>query len=181
MRETPSENRLEKVLIGNEPNILSFTMGFTKKPKEFEKLLIDGDYKFTNIGENSFYIIYNTPLEYCKKLFKGYNQESFVWGRYQDGKISYEYWQKPENSDCYKKLIQNDISTIVEVKKLFSKLREYNFLIPFNFDEQLDEDFSDIDNYTLEDISYMNNYVDGKFSGYNNYIHHKQIQSRIKK
>ena len=192
--------RLKKALIGAEPNILSFAIGTVENPmgndlpnkdnlklrKEFEKLLSDGSYKFTHIvgqygNKEHSYIIYNVPLGWCKKVFKEYDQEAFIWVRCKDGKVTYEWWQKSKDGDYSMGLTQNHIDTVTEAKDFFSRLKDYKFLISFNFDEQLDEDFSDIDNYTLEDISYMNNYVDGKFSGYNNYMHHKQIQSRIKK
>ena len=148
------ENRAtiaKKVLTGIHPTIFTFGIITPENPMgnkldkfensklqdEFKNYLYDGRYHYTRIkgkygnSENPW-LIYNVSLEDMKRFGIQYDQESFIFGRIEDQKVTYEYWDKKKDSLYSLKDTADMFKTAFENKDFFTSLKSWKFTIPFS-------------------------------------------------
>ena len=98
--------------------------------------------KYDNV-EQSF-IIYNISLEEAKSLAKTGKQQSFIFGKNEDGVLTFEFWANASKNDYkYVKVDERDNFNILddEAENYYSQIsKDFKFSIPFEqFEVSQDE------------------------------------------
>lgn len=98
--------------------------------------------KYDNV-EQSF-IIYNVSLEEAKSLAKTGKQQSFIFGKNEDGVLTFEFWANASKNDYnYVKVDERDNFNILddEAENYYSQIsKDFKFSIPFEqFEVSQDE------------------------------------------
>lgn len=113
--------------------------------------------KYSNNKEKS-YILYAISLNDTLKLAKQFNQESFIYGKLEDGKFSFSYYEKDANGN-YEHLEDIDKYDIVaDINDNFTIIGKY---FKFNIPWKMFEDICvDIDEMILERCDKYKQYAD---------------------
>lgn len=113
--------------------------------------------KYGNVEKS--HMIYNITLSDALELGKKYNQESIIFIAIEnDGKVSYQYWDKGETGDYKKQHERNEYLKMDDADDFYSAIsRSFKFQIPF-FDGS-----DDAGNEMNEQISKLNEKVDSKY------------------
>ena len=89
--------------------------------------------KYDNV-EPSF-IVYNITLEDAKKLSGQFHQQSFIFGKNDDGQFTFEFWANASKSGySYKKVDERDSFDILDndAENYYTQIsRDFKFSIPF--------------------------------------------------
>ena len=203
LEENP-RTTLKAALIGQNPNVESFTILTSENPMRQSLNRKDNRERLTNLkkqlrtgghpyhpikgkfdnNEHSF-VIYNVSRKAAESYARVYGQESFIFAiKKTDNRpyMQYEYWSTKDDGKTY---TQNSTATKIDnaeaADNYFSRLNSYKFKIAFpeeDFDitDSVKEALMRIDN--IEKQKWLKEYVEGKHVGFSSYMHYKNLYKK---
>ena len=174
--EDPTKREIQQRAEENNKRRKEFEKELKRMREEYKEIQKDGFVKvggFYNSPEHSYFIV-NPRIDEMKNLFKIFGQESFIFGirDKQDGTMTYQYWERENIDDDFKKTEESKkIVDESDAKQFFTQLHNFKFNIYFKkFNESIQDLEKQLEEYSNngEYFKRLERQVYGKdINGYN--------------
>ncbi len=124
------------IMTSENPNAKEMSKKENKSNRKSLMTDLSGKFNYTAIkgkydSEENSYVIYNISVTELMKYASKYEQESFIFGRKEDG-VVFEFYKRKDSKSPYKKTDSSkEIESVAEAKNYFSSLRDFKFSILF--------------------------------------------------